>query len=315
MAVGPFDTKLSPDGSTFAYWLGIMGGWYDYATNRWYNDPQSSVAYQSAADGTPLGTTMFFEEPSWKADGGVLLFDSINGGVPQVYTGAVGMDHNQLTGWFHDRDVFGDVNWRPTGAGELSRDGRRLAALRAGGTMGEGYEARGRFNRIQLYTVNGLAGARAAVPDRRPRRRRVRPAELVAGRRRAGLGDAERHLHVEGVRRVRADRSSMPGGREPDWGPADPGEAAPVQQPAASRGRRPPPPPKLAGVKARRGRIVATVNCSCKATAVARKGKKVVARGKGTGKVVLKLSKRVRGKVKLTVTVGATKLTKTVKIR
>ena len=48
---------------------------------------------------------------------------------------------------------------------------------------------------------------------------------------------------------------------------------------------------------------------------MARKGRKVVARGKGTGKVVLKFSKRVRGKVKLTVTVGATKLTKTVKIR
>jgi hypothetical protein len=289
-----------------------MGGWYDYATNRWYNDPQSSVAYQSAADGTPLGTTMFFEEPSWKADGSLLLFDSINGGVPQVYTGAVGMDHNQLTGWFHDRDVFGDVNWRPTGAGELSRDGRRLAALRAGGTMGEGYEARGRFNRIQLYTVNGLQAPAPECQIGDPDGAEFSPPSWSPG------GDALAWATPNGIYTSKvcdgfAPALVVPGGREPDWGPADPGEAAPVQP--QQQGQTPPPPPKLAGVKARRGRIVASVDCSCKATAVARKGRNVVARGKGTGKVTLKFSKRVRGTLKLTVTVGSTKLTKTVKIR
>ena len=76
-----------------------------------------------------------------------------------------------------------------------------------------------------------------------------------------------------------------------------------------------PKPPALAGVKARRGRIVVSVTCSCRASAVARKRGKVVARGKGTGKVVLKLSKRVRGKVTLTVNVGSVKLKRTVKLR
>jgi hypothetical protein len=60
---------------------------------------------------------------------------------------------------------------------------------------------------------------------------------------------------------------------------------------------------------------VVTLSCSCKATAVARKGKKVVARGKGTGKVVLKVPRRVRGKLTVVVTVDATKLTRTVKLR
>ena len=67
-AVGPFDARVSPDGSRIAYWLGIMGGYYDYATLTYYTDPQSAVVYQSAADGTPLGQTMFYEEPSWLAD-------------------------------------------------------------------------------------------------------------------------------------------------------------------------------------------------------------------------------------------------------
>jgi hypothetical protein len=316
MAVGPFDTKLSPDGSKFAYWLGIMGSWYDYATDRWYTDPQSSVAYQSAADGTPLGSTMFFEEPSWKADGSVLLFDSINGGVPQVYTGAVGMNHNELTPWFHDRDVFGEDAWRPTGAGELTRDGRRLAALRAGGTMGEGYEARGRFNRIQLYTVTGLQPPAPECQIGDPDGAEFGPPSW------SPAGDAlawatPNGIYTSKVCEAFAPALVVPGGREPDGVPAAPGQAAPVIQPPPGQVETPaaPAPPKLAGVKAKRGRITVAVTCTCKASATARKGKKVIARGKGTGKVVLKFSKRVRGKVKLTVKVGSTRLAKTVRIR
>lgn len=316
MAVGPFDAKLSPDGTKFAYWLGIMGGWYDYATNRWYTDPQSSVAYQSAVDGTPLGTTMFFEEPSWKADGSLLLFDSINGGVPQVYTGAVGTNHNDLTPWFHDRDVFGDPNWRPTGAGELTRDGKRLAALRAGGTMGEGYEARGRFNRIQLYSVDGLQPPAPECQIGDPDGAELGPPSW------SPAGDALAWATPNGIYTSKvcegfAPALVVPGGREPDWGPAEPGAAAPAPptgQP--QRGQAPPAgKPKLASVKARRGRLTVRVSCKCAATAVARKGRKVLARGKGTGKVVLRFSKRVRGKVKLTVKVSSTTLSRTVRIR
>src|SRR5262245_12751363 len=95
-AVGPFDARISPDGTKFAYWLGIMGGWYDYATNTTYTDPQSAVAFQSATDGTPLGTTMFYEEPSWIDNTRLLLFDSLNGGVPQVVAGGVGTNHNNV---------------------------------------------------------------------------------------------------------------------------------------------------------------------------------------------------------------------------
>ena len=315
MAVGPFDTKLSPDGTKFAYWLGIMGGWYDYATNRWYNDPQSSVAYQSAADGTPLGTTMFFEEPSWTADGNVLLFDSINGGVPQVYTGAVGMNHNQLTRLVPRP---GRVRRR-----QLAPDRRRRAlALRhaAGGAARRRHDGRGLRGPRPLQPDPALHRQRAAGARRRSARSATRTAPSSG--RRAGRRAATRW---RGRRRTASTRrrcaTGSPGARRArrpraGLGPRGPGRSGRCRcSSRSSSGQTPPPPPKLAGVKARRGRIVATIDCSCKATAVARKGKKVVARGKGTGKVVLKLSKRVRGKVKVTVTVGTTKLTKTVKIR
>ena len=75
----------------------------------------------------------------------------MNGGVPQVYQGAAGADHNHVSGWFHDYDTHDDETWNPLGAGELNRAGTRLAALRAGGTMGEGYFARGTHNGIVIF--------------------------------------------------------------------------------------------------------------------------------------------------------------------
>jgi hypothetical protein len=220
------------------------------------------------------------------------------------------MNHNDLTPWFHDLDVFDEPDgWRPTGAGELSRSGTRLAALRAGGTMGAGYEARGRYNRIQLYSVSGL--------DRPPA-----PECQVGGDSEFGppswspAGDALAWATPEGIYTSKVCEGwspalVVPGGHEPDWGPAEPGAPAASDQPQTGSQTA----ATLTSVKARRGRVVLKLSCACKATVVARKGKRVVGRAKGTQRVTLKLSRRVRGKVKLTVTVGATKLTKTVKIR
>ena len=316
-AVGPFDARISPDGTKFAYWLGIMGGWYDYATGITYVNPQSSVAFQSATDGTPLGTTMFYEEPSWIDGSRLLLFDSINGGVPQVVSGGVGTNHNAVGGWFHDLDTFQEpAGWRPVGAGELTRSGTRLAALRAGGTMGAGYEARGRFNSIQLYTVTSLNappqptcslrdsdGVEFASPTWSP------GGDALAWATPAGIYSTPLGANCEGF----VERLVVPGGREPDWGPADPGAAtAPAPPPGPGPQSQ---VPRIERVKVRARKVVVTVSCSCPATVVARKGKRVVARAKGTGQVTVKFKRRVRGKVRLTVTVGSTTLTKTVRLR
>jgi hypothetical protein len=320
-AVGPLDARISPDGTKLAYWLGIMGGWYDYSTGTYYTDPQSAINYQSAVDGSQLGSTMFYEEPSWLADSQhLLLWDSINGGVPQAVSGTVGMNHNQLTGWFHDGDVFGYTDWKPTGAGELSRDGKRLAALRARATMGAGGAARGAWNSIQIYDVTSLtappAGACFIADDTG---KEFGPPSWSPG------GDQIAFARPDGIYTSPvcgvAPKLVIAGGNEPDWGPADPGAAA--EQPKPEPTVTPAPKAKLASVKLRGRRLSVTVSCpaACSADAVAKRGKKVVGRGKGrakqAGPAKIAMKVRGRGKVALTVKVrmGAASQTLTKAVR
>jgi hypothetical protein len=108
------------------------------------------------------------------------------------------------------------------------------------------------------------------------------------------------------------EKLAIPGGREPDWGPAEPGDA-PVVQPDQPQQGGQAPAPKILKVKARKRRVTVTVNCDCLAKVVAHKGKRVVGRASGRGKIVVRV--RARGKVKLTVTANGTKLVRTVKVR
>src|SRR5215217_783138 len=165
-AVGPFDARISPDGRTIGYWLGIMGGWYDYSTHTYYSDPESAVVFQRATDGGFVGDTMFHEEPSWTGDSSkVLLFEGMNGFAKQVSVGAPGANHNEMRGWFHDSDVFADPGgWKPIGAGELTRDGSRLAVLRAHDTVGHFGHQRAARNTIVIYSVNGFDKAPMPLP-------------------------------------------------------------------------------------------------------------------------------------------------------
>jgi hypothetical protein len=125
-AFGPWDAKLSLDGSTIAV----------------------------------------YEQPSWTQDSQhLLLFDELNGGVPQVVRAGVAANHNDAQGWFHDLDTFtpGPEGWHPIGAGELSRDGSRLTLRRAATNAGNGGSARGKGNRVTLYTVSGFDRAPQAM--------------------------------------------------------------------------------------------------------------------------------------------------------
>jgi hypothetical protein len=329
-AVGPFDARISPDGRTIASWLGIMGGWYDYATNTYYNDPQSAVVFQDAADGHPVGSTMFFEEPSWLADSKhVLLWDSMNGGVPQVYQGEAAADHNHVSGWFHDYDTQDDETWNPLGAGELNRAGTRLAALRAGGTMGEGYFARGTHNGIVVFDVAGFdrapvrwpcwinddAGGELTPPSWGP------DGDSLAWSAPDGIWTAQ----LNGSCDKATVKLVIPGGREPDWGPARPATSAPTtgsgsQQPPAGPGAGAPPFNADVAVASsvrrrallRRG-LTVKVHCgvACTVDAVAKaRGRRVAkARTAGTGALRAKLKPRRRAIAR------ARRLALTVKIR
>jgi hypothetical protein len=306
-AVGPFDARISPDGRTIASWLGIYGGWYDYATDRYYYDPQSSVVFQDAADGRPVGSTMFFEEPSWLADSErVLLWDSMNGGVPQVYQGAAGSDHNHMTGWFHDLDTQGSGTWNPLGAGELNRAGTRLAALRAGGTMGEGYFARGPRNGIVIFDVAGLDrapvrwpcwinddnGGELTPPSWGP------DGDSLAWSAPDGIWIAQ----LNGSCDKATVKLVIPGGREPDWSPAAPAQAGGSGAPQPPSGGAPPFTASVTVRSSARRRAVARrgltvkVHCgvACRVEAVAKARGRRVARARTAGEGALRAKLRPR---------------------
>src|SRR5262249_2721774 len=107
----------------------------------------------------------------------------------------------------------------------------------------------------------------------------------------------------------------IPGGKDPDWGPADPGQAAPTPAPTPQPQPQPQAKPQLAKVTFAHGKVPVTMSCTCKPTVVIRKGKRVVGRATGSGRVVVKLRKHTRGKLKLTATAGGQTFTRTLKAR
>jgi len=337
-AYGPWDAKLSPDGSKVAYWLGIIGGWTDYSDGTYYVDPQSAVVYQSAADGRQLGSTMFYEQPSWTADSQhLLLFDELNGGVPQVVRAGVGANHNDAQGWFHDLDTFapGPEGWHPIGAGELSRDGGKLALLRAPTNAGNGGSARGKGNRVTLYTVGGF--------DRAPQAMVCGFTEDHGGE----LGPptwspdggqlawaAPDGIHVGTLGNPAScdgwsEKLVIPGGNEPDWGPAAPGSGPPAsggEGPKAGGAIAVKSRARISRAALRRRGLVVRVTCpaACRVDAKLRLRKRVVGRAKAkrasAGEVKLRVRARrpVRRGAKLRLTVkvrpGRT-ITRAVRVR
>ena len=265
-AVGPFDPQISPDGTKIAYWLGIFGGWYDYATNTYYNDPESATVWQRADTGQPLPSTAFYESPSWLADSsGALIFEPTNILTPQVRIAAAGANHHDTVGWFHDRDTLADpMQAKEIGSGELTRAGDKLALLR--GTL-----VRGSDNSIQLYSVAGFGVAPTAWPCELKGAaggELGKPTWAPSG---AGLAWAE----ADGIwtSPVGADCSSIaprltiPGASQPDWGPADAGVAA---APAAA----PAPAPRATPARPASGLRVASPR-SIRRAALGRRGLRV----------------------------------------
>jgi hypothetical protein len=324
-AVGPFDVRISPDGTKLAYWLGMYSSWHDYGNNIDWNSTGSVTVWQDARNGRVLGATQYYGEPSWLPDSsGALLFEETNALTAQVVAAGVGVDHNHITQWFHDSDTKwpDEEFWKPIGAGEVSRAMDRLAVLRGGTHLGNGGLSEGPGNTIALYGVKlpglptmeclltGAVGGEFGVPSWSPDGSSLAWAE--------GNG-----IWTGAISHVCAGspRLTIPGGREPDWGPAGVGAAPPrpgppVEPGAAVRmarvvGRR---------VALRRGlRIRVTCRSACPARAVARQRGRVVARASkrvaGTGRLTLWPARLRRGRLAVRVTVRPTAGTPTTFMR
>jgi WD40 repeat protein len=309
-AVGPFDPRISPDGTKLAYWIGMYSSWQDYRNNIEWTRTGPVTVWQDARSGEFLGATHYYEEPSWLPDSsGALLFEETNALTAQVVVAGVGADHNHIKQWFHDSDTkpANEEFWKPIGAGELSPAMDRLAVLRGGTHIGAGGLSQGAGNTIALYGVHlpdaptieclitGATGGEFGAPSWSPDGRSLAWAE----------GDG---VWTGAVARncAGSPRLTIPGAREPDWGPA--GVAAASPPPAAS-GIAVRTPSAIGRRALQRRGLTVRVSCpsACLATAaVSRHGSVMARRSRrlaGNGRLTLRPAHVRRGRLSVRVSV------------
>lgn len=320
-AVGPFDPVLSPDGAKLAYWIGMYSSWTDYGNNIEWTRTGPVTVWQDARDGKILGVTHYYDEPSWlPGSDGALLFAEENALTAQVVASGIGEDHTKARQWFRDSEnkPAGEEYPKAISTGELTPQMDRLALLRATVEYGSGGVAEGPGNTIVTYGVrlpgvptmecfiSNAVGGQFGRPSWSP------DGGSLAWQEGNGIWTMAIGRDCSGSQRL-----VIPDGRDPDWGPADPG-AGPGPGPAPGPGR-----PSIKVPRSMRSVLKIEIACgACRASAVARAGRRVVARTSkrisGSGRLKLRPKRGRRLSVKVTVKPdggAATTLTRTVKVR
>jgi hypothetical protein len=291
-AVGPFDPVISPDGTKVAYWIGMYSSWTDHRHHIEWTRTGPVTLWQDARDGKVLGFTHYYDEPSWLPGGeGALLFAEENALTAQVVAAGIGEDHTKVRQWFRDSEnkPAGEEYPKAISTGELSPQMNRLALLRATVEYGSGGVAEGAGNTIVTYgvslpgvptmecVISNAVGGQFGRPSWSP------DGGSLAWQEGNGIWTMALGRDCSGSQRL-----AIPDGREPDWGPAEPGAVAPSIKVPRSMGAV----------------LRISVACgSCRASAVARVGRRVVARasarisGGGTLKLRPKRGRRLSVKV------------------
>ena len=314
--MGPWNPDLSPDGTKVAYWVGVMSSYFDPSTGIHWKTPGSFVIWQDALNGAVLGITNFYEYPSWIDNSRALLWDEGGAITPQVVISGVAQDHNDVVGWFRDSQTKlpDDEPIHPIGAGELTRNGRSLAVVRGGAWIGNSL-AHGPGNHIAFYRVNGF--------DQLPTQLRCWLSGPGGGQfdeiSWAPSGAALAWDEPDGIWSTAFNADScpgtmnphltIPGGNDPDWGPAEPGVDAPDPASQPLPGPAPQPSPPALAVSAKlSGRVVkVTVSCPVACTLKMTDGRRALASRKlaaGRRTVSLRLKKRPRRPLTVAVAAG-----------
>ena len=330
---GPFDPAISPDGTKVAY---------SYMSTSFYTDPgctppncdykrtEVGVGYShgdrlTAWDESGLGRQSGWTHPSWIDNSQVLLSErSVIFGNTDSIIDVVGNGNQAFEYWFNDDNAWYGED------GEISRDGK-LAAFVAQQPDASGF----RSDRLAIYRMNGAAPAlpEACYHYTNPDGGFDSPSFSPDGKQIAFAHEYGHNLgiHVGPLPDVSGGcalpsaeaKMIIPGGAEPDWGPADvpAPKVTPPDDPkkgATKLALRLPRGAKLAA--ALRKGIVLTVKPgqAGKAVASAKAGKAKVAKGrakvgrKGSAKLKLrftakaKRSLRRKKSVRLAVTVKFT---------
>jgi hypothetical protein len=274
----PVDVAISPDGRKLAYTF-VNASCPPGASCG----ARAATGYMTAT-GDPLPGNLYLRNPSWVDNGRTLLF---GGYLHQVNThdqGAASEVH-----WFDDQDIQGEgYESTDLGDGELSRAGDRLALVRG---YGDG-------THIMWFTTNGAPPALPSMACMTGKLDGLHGPTWAPDGQSLAWGEPDGVWIKPAALDCTAQPSLvLPGGSEPDWGPAGAAAAAPAK-----------PHLKAAATKKR---VKVSVPCATACVVQAKllsKGRKVASRratlgAAGTAKLTLKPRKRLKGKVTVRATV------------
>jgi hypothetical protein len=275
----PVDVAISPDGSKLAYTFVNVSCPPGASCGA-----RSATGYITAA-GDPLPGNLYLRNPNWVDNTRTLVF---GGYLHQVNT------HDQGAGaevhWFDDEDIQGEgYESTDLGDGELSRAGDRLALVRG---YGDG-------THIMWFTTNGAPPALPSMACMTGKLDGLHGPTWAPDGQSLAWGEPD-GVWIKPAALDCAVQPSLviPGGSEPDWGPAHPAGAGAPAKPVL----------KAAATKKR---VKLSVPCASACTVQAKlihKGRRVASRrttlgAAGTAKITLKPRKRLKGKVTVRATV------------
>jgi hypothetical protein len=329
---GPYDPAISPDGSKVAYTWYYMTQTQDpscfppeclIAINRG-GSAYSHSDRQTAWD--EIGMHSGWRNPAWADDDTVMLSDPTK--LPNrdvvldtISDGPPGLAHN----WFSDM-VEGNPH---VGAGDITRDKRKLAFLTGQNDTGlsiyhapvfpttfpDGEPPAGADPHV-CYRYGDPIGGRFASPTFAPDGRRIAWAD-GAGISVADVPEFGAGCTMEGAT---LGKTVVPGGSQPDWGPADVPPARSQQGPGGKPGGGAALTAKARSAKLRKAlrkglAVKVTVPGNGKLAATAKRAGRKVAAGSrsvagGTVTVKLRFTKQARKSLK-----SAKRAKLTVKVR